>query len=562
MLAFSLFDRNDPPVEIEPTFRSTDFFRDISLRTRRTLRVLVVVDTAVGFTIDNGFGVGRFIKLLRETEVGCTRFEVDIAHRPFVGGPGDISFEEVANPGPDQAKYIDFRFDSVSATGEQVLGRYHEVFLFGFAPDNDAGTDANIFAHPWYSTDAELSVLLDWMNAGGGVFATGDHDYLGASMCHRIPRVGTMRCWTNADGVPPIDGPTRLDTNQPANPEQAAGTETILVSVERDATPQRIEWVPQRVERVGRWLHKYPHPLLCHPAHGVIDVMPDHPHEGRCREPQTIDVAANVAFRAEPEYPTHNGVQPKPVVVAWGNIVPRPNHEKLFVHGARFPMISAYDGSGNGSAVGRVVVDSTWHHWFNMNILGLEADTADKSKWEKVARYFVNVALWIAPKNTRAFCIWEFLKLHFEYTGLREINRNTPTLEAGAIVREALFRRFGKCWVKQFVLTHICEINPALCRWLERFDPRDELDWPIGLGDVVQPNRDVLESAILGHIYRGIEPVADELRANMGTRNAKQKFVLRAEELEKIVSGAAATAMKELQTTAQKEFAELQKVFA
>ena len=32
-------------------------------------------------------------------------------------------------------------------------------------------------------TDGELKVLAEWMDAGGGVFATGDHAYLGASMC-------------------------------------------------------------------------------------------------------------------------------------------------------------------------------------------------------------------------------------------------------------------------------------------------------------------------------------------------------------------------------------------
>ena len=75
--------------------------------------------------------------------------------------------------------------------GQLILEQYHEVFLFGFAPDNSGGSDSNISAHPWYTTDNELKVLEDWMNRGGGVFATGDHDYLGASMCHRIPRVGT-----------------------------------------------------------------------------------------------------------------------------------------------------------------------------------------------------------------------------------------------------------------------------------------------------------------------------------------------------------------------------------
>jgi hypothetical protein len=560
MSKFTIFQPVNSVIEVEPNYRSLDFHKDLIRWTRRTLKVLVVVDTAVQFGENDGFGVGRFIKLLRDTTVSCTKFDVHIAQRPFVNSPGDISFVEVATPGPFEAKYIDFRFDSMSG-GELVLNRYHEVFLFGFAPDNNAGPDSNITAHPWHSTDAELNVLLDWMNAGGGVFATGDHDYLGASMCHRIPRVGSMREWTNADGVPPIDGPTRLDTHQPSTPGQASGVDVIPAGSQSDATPQHIEWIPQRIERVGLWRFKYPHPILCHPVHGVINVMPDHAHEGRCEEPDTIDYTANVAFRNEPEYPTHNSEQPKPVIIAYGNILAKSNHAKGPVNAARFPMISVYDGPSNGSTVGRVVVDSTWHHWFNLNVEGFEADP-DKTNWEKISRFFINIALWIAPKNTRVFCLWELLILHFEYTGVREINVNTSLLETGYIVRHALYKRFGKCWTKEFVIGHICRHHPLLCGLIKEFDPRDELGWPIDIRGVIQPQFEVIETVVLGQIYREIEPVANELRANMATKNAKTKFVLRVEELEKITEQATASAVKMLQSTASKELAELQKAFA
>ena len=76
--------------------------------------------------------------------------------------------------------------------------------MLGFAPVNHAGPDANIDSHPLVMGDAEKAAIDGWMDQGGGVFATGDHDYLGATMCQRIARVGAMRKWTNADGVPPI----------------------------------------------------------------------------------------------------------------------------------------------------------------------------------------------------------------------------------------------------------------------------------------------------------------------------------------------------------------------
>jgi hypothetical protein len=77
-------------------------------------------------------------------------------------------------------------------------------------------------------------VLAEWMDRGGGVFAVGDHFNLGASMCSRIPRVRTMRKWTEAQGVPSQFGDDRNETLQlvPASSDDAR---------EGDATPQTIE---------------------------------------------------------------------------------------------------------------------------------------------------------------------------------------------------------------------------------------------------------------------------------------------------------------------------------
>lgn len=193
-------------------------------------------------------------------------------------------------------------------------------------------------------------------------------------MCHRIPRVGTMRQWTNGDGVPPIDSETRLDTNQPDTPGELAGTDTIPNTAERDATPQPIRWSPEFSIRLGWRIHKRPHPILCHPVHGVIDVMPDHPDEGRCKEIAAIDLSAKTQFdNTIDEYPTVGDVQPKPKIIARGDTVADPpyDHQKGAANYYDFAMISVYDGYPID--VGRVVVDSTRHHWFNLNIDGIEA---------------------------------------------------------------------------------------------------------------------------------------------------------------------------------------------
>ena len=61
-------------------------------------------------------------------------------------------------------------------------------------------------------------------------------------------------------------------------------------------------------------------------------------------------------------------------------------------------MISAYDGDSVG--LGRVVVDSTWHHWFSMNLVGFRDEAP--SLYRGMQNYYRNVALWLATPEQRA----------------------------------------------------------------------------------------------------------------------------------------------------------------
>jgi hypothetical protein len=257
-------------------------------RLRHTVRLLMVVDVEIDVTPGaSAFGIERVIRLLRESTIGCLRFRVDVAQR------SSAPFSVVAAPTGTDPKYLGFRFNSSLPEGSSVLSHYDEVWCFGFKPDNLGASDANISqSSALPASDAELAVLTTWMNdTQGGVFATGDHDYLGASMCHRIPRVGTMRAWTNAQGVPPI------------NSRRSASATTTRS--EKGDSPAK-----------------------------------------------------------------------------------------------RFAMISVYDGPR--AAVGRVATDSTWHHWMNINITDLE--TAGGPTWQKIRRYYLNLAVWLAPARIARDC--------------------------------------------------------------------------------------------------------------------------------------------------------------
>jgi hypothetical protein len=76
------------------------------------------------------------------------------------------------------------------------------------------------------------------------------------------------------------------------------------------------------------------------------------------------------------------------------------------VSARRFGLIGAYDGDGVG--IGRVVVDSTWHHWFSFNLLGFR--DANPSVFEGMQAYYRNVGLWLTTPEQRrsmlAAAVW------------------------------------------------------------------------------------------------------------------------------------------------------------
>ena len=211
------------------------------------IKVLIVVDGIFnlsttypvqpanpGDSPDGWFTLSFLISALRNSP--SPTFFVDTASRGFsVDG---IQFPQNDTPdpnatlkGPDPANPTPFRFDDPSVD----LNVYDEIWLFG-----DEGYDGGSPAGPPFTdpqsgnpgeagrlSDSELARITEFMQAGGGVFAVGDHDGLGAGMCGFIPRVRYMRKWFDhldtSAGLPPsasvrnwaiLNSPTmsRMDT--------------------------------------------------------------------------------------------------------------------------------------------------------------------------------------------------------------------------------------------------------------------------------------------------------------------------------------------------------------
>jgi hypothetical protein len=136
-----------------------------------------------------------------------------------------------------------------------------------------------------YLDPAEVAAIEEYMEGGGGVFATGDHGSLGRGMCSSIPRVQNMRLWASTSADNAVDevsmsGGRRNDTNRPG----AGQVVSNAFNNQSDNIPQTIA-----VRTFGSGL---PHPLLSvkkslRPS-GIIDIMPDHPHEGRMCPEETV----------------------------------------------------------------------------------------------------------------------------------------------------------------------------------------------------------------------------------------------------------------------------------
>ena len=447
-------------ITIHPAFQKSiiDWLKPWKMKTY--VDILIVVEENISIHPGNTFGIAGVIELLRNTVVGCMNFRIDVALRnDFVE-----SFSVTSNPSSTEPKYRGFRFDSVD-NGKNVIDKYEQIWCFGFKPNNSGSSDDSIIDLPFAmpATNPELEKLDEWMTVKkGGVFGTGDHHFLGASMCRKIPRLGTMRRWTNADGVPPQghrNAPNtdeRIDTLRPPDPiddYRAGGPEELSNTPHQgDLVMQPIKW--------KRWKSVYlpfpirrsrPHPVLCHPQLGPIDVMPDHAHEGLCVPHPELDNPKK--FNDEAEYPdgVNGHAKPKPEIIAWGSNLDSDdwNFSKGEQPGRSMnPMIAVYDG--HQADVGRVATDSTWHHWMDVNINAIKA--ADNDDWKKISRYFINLAVWLNPPGYSTKCFYlSVISSHFEYVGFQEYSPKIPVIELGKSLRDYLASLYGPCWVSEMI---------------------------------------------------------------------------------------------------------------
>jgi hypothetical protein len=408
--------------------RSRAFAEQFARLYRRcSIDVLVVADGQLYFN-DEDFGLSDFLGIIGEDPVRAS-VRITTAHR---GNPGAARLNG-AKP--------NFVFSDASLAG------FEQVWLFAFDPAGKLSPD-------------EVSAVTRFMQAGKGVFATGDHENLGLAMCGEIPRVRSMRKWY-WPGPGPLgeprapDGSTasRHDTNRPGR------NGAFSFDDQSDAIPQPITPTMYSVMLGINIVERYPHPLLCGP-HGPIRVLPDHPHEGECIVPPVLDRVLDVGppgnRMSVTEFPLDSaGHRVVPDVIATSRMlpgasvpgVPGKDDGKPPIPGGSFGAIGTYDGHRAG--VGRIVVDATWHHFININLTGTPTGSDAEKKlgflhaatlpaghpervrierdYAQIRAYFQNIVMWLAPPTTQQ-CL--------AHQSLRYVAKSYPLVEELANVRD------------------------------------------------------------------------------------------------------------------------------
>ena len=407
-----------------------------------SVKILLLIDSGGGYDTGADFSLGVMLRDAFNVGVPAAtplpadypeyaRFELTLAHRATGTG---------TTPG-----FNNFVFSDAKLAG------FQEVWLFG------------VSAAAPYLAGAELAALVKFMNSGGGVLAMGDHEDLGLGLCGNVPRVKSMRKWwyslplpAGEQRAPDAANLTRNDT------VQLIGGADPGFNGQEDVKPQPIYpnyrignnwWRPWRRFR-------YPHPVLCGPR-GAITVFPDHAHEGDCIVPAALSAA---------EYP--GGVAPE-VIARGRNVVGRTKSGFTIVEPREFGLLGAYDGHLPAANVGRVLVDSTWHHWFNINLRGLD-NLPHSANYKDILAYFRNVAVWLAPPATQTR-----MRLTGQVIGLFSPHMLERTLTIrelrpelfyliGIEARDALGRIAPQCqvsiWLNDLVVAQIPQIRARLER--------------------------------------------------------------------------------------------------
>lgn len=199
---------------------------------------------------------------------------------------------------------------------------------------------------------------------------------LGRSLGEPMKRAGQLRVW---------QGPPTACTDKPLKDRDNFNTCEGKVPEQLDDIMSQSDGSALKLLR----LRGSPHRLFWwgkDTRGGVTSIVrfPDHPHEGKLIIPSELDS----------DWPS---TSPPPVVAAKARDKRFPNEKRDYA------LVIAYDGDPK---VGRIVADSSFHHYININLSGLPSRDSNgyprpNSVLDQVAQFYGNLALWLTPRDLR-----------------------------------------------------------------------------------------------------------------------------------------------------------------
>lgn len=397
------------------------------LAQRPKIKILLYTDDPTAISDGkNLLGLGSMIERLK-------------SHAPVFA---DLSIKWVSRSS-DLNHHADNKLNLVMSREAEHTGEaFDEIWFFGLHQANTAKFSLGVYrGGPESELSAdEVDELEIWMTeegGSGGVLITGDHNNpvppnwlrnrngrctdtveepellgLGRAIGRCVPRAGEMRRW---------HGPPSSRAADCVNTVAGTGFQT-------DRVPQKLthEFVNADGEPDPRG---QPHPLFFYRSGHFIDIFPDHRHEGALVIP---DVSNTVVWPVGPSG------QPKPSLVAFGT-------DRR--SGERIGLVTAYDGDRAG--VGRIVADSSWHHYVNINLKGFPHPAPAETPSDKIGQFYANLAIWLAPMHKRRqmaqAMYWELAN----YTLLLE--QPGDPIRTGEIAYSVLGRSTSPCEINELL---------------------------------------------------------------------------------------------------------------
>ncbi|HXM51630.1 MAG TPA: hypothetical protein VN956_27565 [Pyrinomonadaceae bacterium] len=286
-----------------------------------------------------------------------------------------------------------------------LINKYDEIWFFGFHQSNRKTFSLGVLRGGPESelTEKEVLALTDWMRRsgnGGGVLMTGDHSQepppdavpsennlcpdtssqeqflgLGRAIGRCVPRAGRLRKWEGSPTYRPGDS---FNTEVPV-----PGIDVESLRLQIDPTPQQL--ILRHFDQGGQPAPDgQPHPLFFYKGKSWIRVFPDHAHEG------AVVLPADADYSDKGTWPQVAAIQPRAQIVAFG--IDERNCQLLNI-------LAAYNG--DGADVGRIVADSTWHHYLNINLRNFGLPAPEGSAADQIGQYYSNLALWLSPRRIR-----------------------------------------------------------------------------------------------------------------------------------------------------------------